>query len=109
MTYLNVLSIKNTDYFYLQDNIIQNFCRITFWIFFQQDPLLEYTFLNSKKGQSCEYFSCSLFPEIFYNGNYLAGQNDVNSHLYNDSISKFWWADFISLFVIDIFLFFFHQ
>jgi len=34
-----------------------------------------------------------------------SGQNDTNNHLYTDSIRKFWWADFISMFVIDIFLF----
>jgi len=38
-------------------------------------------------------------------GNNLAGQNDTNGHLYNDSVSEFWWIDFISLFVMIFFIF----
>jgi hypothetical protein len=79
---LNILSNKNKEYFYLQDEIIKNLC---------------------------EYFSCSLFSAILLHGNYYSGQNDTNNHLYTDSIRKFWWADFISLFVIDIFYFSINQ
>lgn len=83
--------------------------RKTFWIFFQQDSLLEYILLNSKKGRFCEYFSCSLFPAILLHGNHYSWQSGTNNHLYTDSMRKFWWADFISLFVIDIFYFSINQ
>ncbi len=83
--------------------------RKIFWIFFQQDSLLEYILLNLKKGRFCGYFSCSLFPAILLHGNYYSGQSGTNNPLYTDSIRKFWWADFISLFVIDIFYFSINQ